>query len=377
MSTSLRKEAISAYQKISEQWLKFHYHGLLLCVVISIILEIIMYFIIHFTGTIYDSNLVYWLKYVIAPALCGITISICAFFTLRSRRLKTTVKFYSISILMMMFATNLAFFHSGYQVVFFAFLIPILITVMYENQHLTATIVLLSIPLEVLTTLTTVWDDKKDMSHAYILNLFILIIMTLVTWMVCYYIIRFALMKKELVIDREIERKQLKEKILMDELTMIGNKNAMFKHLKQVVNDGTCYYLVMIDIDDFKIINDLYGHLFGDEVLRCLGTALNRMRSQCLPFRYGGDEFSLIILDDDKNKVLKDITMLQEAFESLLLETKRKTVNPITISVGISYSYEHLEPIQIIKYADDALYKSKNKSKNTITFYELKNDRLI
>lgn len=370
MANSLRSAADLAYCKINHRWLKFHYHVLLLCVLISAIFEIIIYFFIRFTGTMYDTNWMYWLKYIITPIGIGFAIFLLASLIIRLKQLKKNIKIYAISILFMFVALNLSFMHSGYQAILFCFLLPIIMTIIYENQRLTSCIALCTIPLEFFTAFTTIWDPYKEITHGYIINTIILIILTIVTWMVSYFMIRFSLSKKEAIIQRDMERQELKERILLDELTTVGNKQALFKRLNCLEEAGDNFHLAMLDLDDFKQINDENGHLFGDEVLKCLGLALHKVRGDVQVFRYGGDEFSIILMDQQKHKVMRDLKYLQSDFLDCLKDSKRSINADITISIGVALYHDNMPCIELMKSADEALYESKKQARGAITYRE-------
>lgn len=368
MSRNLRKEAIISYQKINQQWLKFQYHMLLICVTISALFEIVMYFIIRYTGMMYETDLSYWLKYIISPILIGFILSIFAFITIKHKRLKTKAKAYIVSILMMLVATNLSFVHSGYEAILFAFLLPILMTIMYEDQYLTALITTCTVPLEIYTALSMYWDPYKEITHGFLVNLLIIVVLTIVTWLVSYYMIRFSHVKKRFVIAHDVERQQLKARVLLDELTNVGTKSALYDSLNILMSEKSEFHLMMIDIDDFKEINDQHGHLYGDEVLRSLGHTLNQMRPQCSCFRYGGDEFCVLMQDTRKEYIMLDIQNLQKDFVETLRSSKRTILSNVTLSIGVAKYHEEMEAKDLIKRADDALYESKKQSKNTMTY---------
>lgn len=129
------------------------------------------------------------------------------------------------------------------------------------------------------------------------------------------------------------------------------------------------YSVAMIDIDDFKDINDSYGHRFGDEIIRYLATTLsNHVRGTDFVFRYGGDEFFIIfpgcLAENAKEVVLKIKRKINE--NSLKYQNN---VVPITFSGGI-YFVETLQDVEsIFDRVDNPLYKSKKEGKNRVTIY--------
>lgn len=128
-----------------------------------------------------------------------------------------------------------------------------------------------------------------------------------------------------------------------------------------------------IDIDFFKQINDTYGHPRGDEVLKALvGAIETQRRDQDLFFRYGGEEFDLVLsLDTDisDKKVLKIVERYLEAIRQL--KRSPKGDDPLTASIGVSIINPNdkitIEEIQ--KKADDALYEAKTTGRNKIVIF--------
>ena len=137
------------------------------------------------------------------------------------------------------------------------------------------------------------------------------------------------------------------------------------KYMKQGDADGM---LIFLDIDDFKKINDQYGHLQGDVTLKNLTEVLKHtFRSQDLIGRMGGDEFLVFV----KGKLKREI--LNERLDSLFSMLAKHSHQQLTCSAGIcvvdnrDFVYE-----EILKRADVALYESKKKGKNRYSYYEEK-----
>lgn len=129
------------------------------------------------------------------------------------------------------------------------------------------------------------------------------------------------------------------------------------------------YSVAMIDIDDFKEINDSFGHRFGDEIIRFLASSLtNQVRSSDYVFRYGGDEFFIIFpgcsAQNAREVVLKIKRKINE--NSLMFESKDV---PITFSGGVYYVETRQDVESILDRVDNPLYKSKKEGKNKVTIY--------
>lgn len=357
MSSTFMKEANNAYQAINNRWQKFHYQVLVACVLISMVFEVIMYFIIRFTGTIYDTVMVYWLKYIIIPALIGLVLIVIARYVIRNRRLRQKVKTYALSLLLTLVALNLSFMHSGYISILYVASIPILMTIMYEDQTLTRMVYLMSLVLQVFSALSDLWDPYKVLDHQCMINLIIIVITTSVIYFVSVMMIRFAIMKRQTIVERDVERQQLKVQIQLDDLTKVGNKHALLQQIDALKNREETYFVAMMDIDDFKLINDQRGHLFGDEVLKCLGTCLKQMKQTCLPYRYGGDEFCVIFLVEEEQEVRRMVKQLQHEF---VVGCRNLQNFEVTISAGIAKHESGMDVVELLQGADRALYEAKN-----------------
>jgi len=163
------------------------------------------------------------------------------------------------------------------------------------------------------------------------------------------------------------EVKQLEKNSHLDPLTKIFNRRALDTYLEKVCEKGKLsheLHLLMLDIDDFKKINDVHGHLAGDKLLIYITKLLRKtLRDGDKLFRYGGEEF-IIILNRVKDDSCMDIThRILELIRSNRLIYKGKSLC-VTVSVGATRYHDGDTPNDLIERADRALYKSKNSGKN-------------
>jgi len=155
-----------------------------------------------------------------------------------------------------------------------------------------------------------------------------------------------------------------------DPLTGIPNRRKLEKDLKDYV-DGTMS-LVMIDIDNFKGINDAYGHKVGDEVLKRLAKLLKEsVGVRCTVYRYGGEEFAIICKDTEK-------AVAYELAEDIRRRIRSGPINGIyvTVSLGVaSYPEDARDMEELLIVADVSLYKAKREGKNRTAVLLGKGDR--
>jgi two-component system cell cycle response regulator len=134
----------------------------------------------------------------------------------------------------------------------------------------------------------------------------------------------------------------------------------------QVSEDDTVW-LAMIDIDNFKNINDTFGHLYGDEVLILIARYLTEtFREYDLVFRFGGEEFAVLLQTPDKNKAVDVLERLRRGIENHIFPQ----VGTVTASIGVVQIDEQAIPPLLVGSADEALYYAKGQGKNRVVFFD-------
>ncbi len=161
-----------------------------------------------------------------------------------------------------------------------------------------------------------------------------------------------------------------------DGLTGATNKRAFLDILKREtlrsINTKRPFSLVMFDIDHFKSINDNYGHLAGDQILREVAQRIQNVIESHVTFaRYGGEEFALLIPELNTEQVVAIAERCRSVIADSQFEDELYSIT-VTISLGISnvqsVSQDSLQPdIDLISIADEKLYRSKNEGRNRVT----------
>jgi len=161
-----------------------------------------------------------------------------------------------------------------------------------------------------------------------------------------------------------------RQKALVDPLTGLPNRAAWGERLAVEVaqwkTHGTPLLIAMLDLDHFKRINDGYGHLAGDKVLKIIAAQLQKhLRANDFIARFGGEEFVLLIADTPFEKGEALIETLRAAIEACPFHFKGERVT-ITASIGLSAFNSGDRSEAVLKRADDALYRAKSKGRNCI-----------
>jgi diguanylate cyclase len=127
-------------------------------------------------------------------------------------------------------------------------------------------------------------------------------------------------------------------------------------------NENAC--VMMVDIDHFKMINDTYGHLVGDQVLNQFGTLLKQLRVSDIAGRYGGEEFAVIL----PNSSLEESLQVSERLRKEIEKFQFDHIDTCTVSIGIALLDKNFEDAyQWLNAADKALYQSKKEGRNRVT----------
>ncbi len=169
-----------------------------------------------------------------------------------------------------------------------------------------------------------------------------------------------------------------------DELTGLLARRALNERMLML---RSRYTIAMLDVDHFKKFNDTYGHDIGDQVLRMVGARLHGVSGGGKPYRYGGEEFTILFPGRDLDETISHLEEVRERIGSYQMairgkdrpgrakkgrskrggKGKEKTVS-VTISIGVSDSSGKVRgPDDVIKAADKALYRAKKKGRNRVS----------
>lgn len=167
---------------------------------------------------------------------------------------------------------------------------------------------------------------------------------------------------------------QAKGLALRDSLTGLHNRRAFEQTLKEAVASGSAFkvgcVLLLADIDHFKRINDTYGHVLGDKVIRAVAQAITlNTKGSDLAARYGGEEFAVFLPETS----VHDGAMLADKIRAAVARCKihypsqAKVIDGVTISIGITQALPGESLEALVERADGALYKSKQNGRNQVT----------
>ncbi|MBF0329579.1 MAG: GGDEF domain-containing protein [Nitrospirae bacterium] len=176
----------------------------------------------------------------------------------------------------------------------------------------------------------------------------------------------------------DTKNRAIQEMVITDKLTGLYNRNYLFTVLEDEISRcqryNTTFSIFMIDIDDFKRVNDEFGHLVGDKLLASLGDVVKKViRNTDRPFRYGGEEFVIILPETEPSIAIIIANRIRTAFEATIIEiddgSGKKNISR-TLSLGVAFYKKGATSQELLKQADTAMYTAKAEGKNKVIRFD-------
>ncbi len=169
------------------------------------------------------------------------------------------------------------------------------------------------------------------------------------------------------------EKRQLEHVAKTDALTRLYNRREFTYQATQILENASAenkkLTVLMLDIDYFKKVNDIFGHLAGDEVLKSVSAlSKNFFRTSDIVARFGGEEFILLLVDMTAEEAFPFVERFRQTVAQAHLIAADKNYQ-ITLSIGMTSYQKHLTLEDLISQADQALYQSKTNGRNRTEIY--------
>ncbi len=188
-------------------------------------------------------------------------------------------------------------------------------------------------------------------------------------------ILRFDLLDE---IDREYQR-QIHRLISHDDLTGLLSSRSFFSELRREAGrakaENRPFCVLMMDGDNFKSVNDKYGHLTGSKTIEEIGFSITtNLRSGDAAARFGGDEFAAFLLDADLAQGIVAAERIRKSIEeynfSVVRQGRSDESHHISVSIGVAcFPNDSSDPIELVEMADSALYRAKREGRNLVAAY--------
>lgn len=344
--------------------------ALILTIAVASLLEIVAYFIFIGVGKCQFSFSDSYLKYKVGlPILlnCCIFLLVVLLNTYSkfSHDVKNEIIVHGASAVSLV----ISIFHREFIVTSGTFLFPMMLSSMFNNKKLVIKTFIISAVS--LTATMTVSLIEKSVGLTNMMNYFAMYGFLVISFFACYVSIKFSELNFKTIEKQSRVNNKLQNIILLDPMTELYNHRTFYDKLEDFIeeyhNESFDFCLALIDIDNFKHVNDLYGHDCGDIVLKTLA---NIMKDSCddydMAFRYGGEEFAIIFGGKTLEESCQILSYISNVFSR---QTFPFTTRTITFSSGVSEYDGTLDREHFFNSVDKLLYKAKNNGKNQIAYY--------
>jgi len=335
--------------------------------------EIFTYFALLNSSEREGVNLAYIIKRIVTPSFLDFTTLIIVTIAYKSKTVRLEVKNFLVSFGMFMLCSVVSIFHNYFQILLLSGCIAIFTCTIFGEIKTLNILEVLTIPAYSIASIVF-WLDPLTGIPIYKA----LTILCGVAFIVCSYLFSKAIVKSQKDQLKYIQNSYRRQSELIDELridslTKLCNRKAFAETVERIINlsknTEISPYLVIMDIDFFKKVNDKYGHLAGDEVLVSLANIIRNNVSIRKAFRFGGEEFILLFEDWKEEDVIHIVKKIRKEFNEA--EYDFATDASFTISAGISGLSKNFGSKEWIENADKALYFSKENGRDQYKIAEL------
>lgn len=355
------------YSEDQQKWCRAIFAANLIFAVVILAMELIMWLVFEVQGLREQPLGEYLFLYIVLPTALNVTILSIGYVMMLLSRGRQEVMNHIPLVQMTMICFVLSTIHHIFFVTFATFCFPVFISVIFHDRRLTGRITVLSwLCMAVMMYLgpkITQTENRYLFSSCLIAAAIVL----------SANILCDVLMQYEYQKDRKMEmlnrsRMEIMDQLKYDQKTGLHGHTSFQTGLKKLVDEAELCKrpaVAVIDIDDFKKVNDAYGHVKGDMVILELARI---MREACgekyTAARFGGEEFAILFQNGTMDDYIRTVEKIRQEMEKLSFDFRKE---PVTVSAGIAIWKRGWGTTEFFDRADEALYISKRQGKNRTT----------
>jgi|GEM_PF-3010751 len=373
--TGDRDESLTELQEqFQDSFIKMSYLVCLAFMLFEVVLFILKY-VVKIMPTYYGMEK--YLRYYLARPIAALIIiaSLNGLFYLKSKRGKLLHNSIPLAFISEVLTVIVAV-HYNYPVLYGIMVFPILMSVVYGSEVVLGRIFIVELIGLVADCLYVQFcTDLFTRPEYFNLSMTLVLVVSLISLLFVKYSIRFeedkiSKMNQEHMRNQSlaIENQTLEQNSRMDGLTKLPNYKFLTETTENWIKhrDNVCF--CMLDLDDFKKVNDTMGHEFGNVVIYVLARCLEKVSgANIFVARYGGEEFGVLTSGIEEKDVYKMIDSIRIEFSQ---RKYRETSKRNTFSGGIARYKEGMEVTDLFREADEMLYLAKDNGKNKIIYSE-------
>ncbi|NLG04303.1 MAG: GGDEF domain-containing protein [Clostridia bacterium] len=369
-----QKDKYGKYE-VNERW---RWQIFKVCVILTIIVsaaEFSIFYMNKAAQLLFIPEPLFILRFWILPTIINVCADLIVMKILQSARLKEKSKNIAICVLVWEICACTEVVHYVYGPLLSVTIISIFVTILFADVEITRHITVLSF----FSLLLAAWISSVELranDEQLIFDVIIAGILSFSTYLVAKEIVKHEKEREQEIHDNYLEKIELLQQTKIDTLTGLLNRKMLIEEMDALVehyDHKTAIQAAIIDIDNFKSINDTYGHVNGDVVLVELANVLKNNigdGNAISVYRYGGEEFVLLFRDFSSQMSYGILDSCRRAFARRNYEFI-KDGRVITFSGGIA-DYEEVAGTSSdwLEKADQALYQAKSEGKNKLCTYK-------
>lgn len=358
-----KKTNNSTYAK----WRRMLLHTNIYLALFVFLVELGMVYILGRSNLILQPLPVYLFFFLILPTSLNLTVLIAG--AILQKRLPENSKYLNyIPVVSQAFiCLTVASTHYIFSVTLCIFLIPVFTTIIFSDKIMTkrvGRICGLFLCFALIYRRLSPFSAAKD--PYFYTEAIVAIAVFLSTFLICNVLIEYQIEKDRVISSAFLKQMEMQEQLSKDQKTGLFGFTAFTNTLANLVENSAITHkpiaLSILDIDDFKRINDSFGHLKGDQVIWAISGIMKRnARPGIFLARIGGEEFAIIFFGNEVFHAHEFVEMIREQFKE---EEYPFTKDQITVSIGIAYWKSGMKADRLFECADAAMYKAKAQGRN-------------
>jgi len=360
------------FEETYEKWRKMLLRTNIYLALFLFVIEVSMYFLFQKSNLETPPISDYFVYFVTVPTASNFLAILIGFIMLKRLSPDSKLINYIPSIQLAFICLVVASTHCIFSVTLCIFCGPIFMTIIFSDKKITRHVGILCFIFLVLALLSRKYSLYRIENDRYFyLDAIVAFGILLSTSRICHVMIKFQEEKSNAIHQGYLYHLQMQDQLNRDQKTGLYGytifMNTLDRMIKSSESSNNPIALAVIDIDNFKDINDTYGHLKADQVLLALTELMKKnCRSNQFMARFGGEEFSIIFTESEVNSAFDFLERLRIAFEKQKYSFANETV---TISIGMAIWQSGWTSEQLFDHADAAMYASKASGKNRTIIY--------
>jgi diguanylate cyclase (GGDEF)-like protein len=311
---------------------------------------------------------------LILPSIINLTAIVAGRYIILSTKYNETTKNYSAILVLCILCACVQCVHYRFPAVMCVFCVPMFLTILFQNKSISRLVNILSCFFIILSGIIANFGTRREDPQLFF-DCVVAAIVVVCSYILSNILIQYEKQRAEYVKICYTKQIELSEQLKYDLLTGLYNYNAFFEILKLKRNSTCCrLQLVVIDLDNFKYINDTYGHIQGNEVLIYISYLLKKHTSNIgYPARYGGEEFVVLFPDISIDEAYNIMEKVRKEFSEHYFEFSQGC--KFTFSCGLAENNGELNSAQeLFDNADRAMYIAKRSGKNRTVIAQKKHN---